>query len=127
MGLHTWFVKSKATYLELEELYEKLENDYTGEFSYGLQFDINVLEKENETEYHDLFRTNKRNPNGTYTSDTLSSLAETLEWIVNPENPVSFKNTVFDADEQEAEYRENAIIKLKEFWEKYPEGLIYFG
>ena len=127
MGLHTWFVKSKAAYLEQEELYERLENDYTGEFSYDLYFDINKIEKENNAEYHDLFRTGKRNPDGTYTSDTLSSLTETLEWISNPENHVSFKNTVFDTDEQEAEYRENAIIKLKEFWEKYPEGLIYFG
>lgn len=127
MGQHTWFVKSKAVYLELEELYKKLENDYTGEFSYDLQIDIDKLDKENGTEYHDLFRTSKRNPDGTYTGDTLNSLAETLEWITNPENLVTFRHTVFDTDAQETKYREKAMVKLQEFWEEYPEGLIYFG
>lgn len=127
MGQHTWFVKNKAAYLEQEELYERLENDYTGEFSYDLNVEINKLEKENKTEYHDLFRTGKRNSDGTYTSDTLSSLAETLEWISNPENLVTFRRTVFDTQMQELKYQEEALIKLLEFWEKYPKGLIYFG
>ena len=126
MGQHTWFVKSKAAYLEQEELYERLENDYTGEFSYDLNVDINKIEKENNAEYHDLFRTSKRNLDGTYTSDTLSSLAETLEWISNPENHVTFRRTVFDTQLVELKYQEEALEKLKEFWEKYPEGLIYF-
>lgn len=127
MGLHTWFVKSKAAYLEQEELYERLENDYTGEFSYDLNVEIDKIEKENETEYHDLFRTGKRNLDGTYTSDTLSSLSETLEWISAPENHVTFRCTVFDTQLQELKYQEEALEKLQEFWEKYPEGLIYFG
>lgn len=122
MGLHTWFVKSKATYLELEELYEKLDNDYTGEFSYNLNVEMNKLEKENETEYHDLFRTGVRNE-----EKILSSLSETLVYILNPENNVSFKHTVFDTQLQELKYQEEALEKLQEFWEKYPEGLIYFG
>lgn len=127
MGQHTWFVKNKAAYLEQEELYERLENDYTGEFSYDLNVEINKLEKENKTEYHDLFRTGKRNSDGTYTSDTLSSLADTLEWISNPDNHVTFRHTVFDTDTQETKYYEKAMVKLREFWEKYPKGLIYFG
>ena len=127
MGLHTWFVKSKAAYLEQEELYEKLDNDYTGEFSYDLNVEINRIEKGNNAEYYDLFRTSKRNEDGTYTSDILSSLAETLEWISDPENLVTFRRTVFDTQLQELKYHEEALEKLKEFWEKYPDGLIYFG
>lgn len=127
MGLHTWFVKSKAAYLEQEELYEKLDNDYTGEFSYDLNVEINRIEKGNNAEYHDLFRTSKRNEDGTYTSDILSSLSETLVYILNPENNVSFKHTVFDTQLQELKYQEEALEKLQEFWEKYPDGLIYFG
>ena len=126
MGQHTWFVKSKAAYLEQEELYERLENDYTGEFSYDLYVDINRIEKENNAEYHDLFRTGKRNSDGTYTSDTLSSLAETLDWINDPENLVTFRRTVFDTQLQKLKYQEEALEKLQEFWEKYPDGLIYF-
>lgn len=40
---------------------------------------------------------------------------------------VSFKNTVFETDEQEKINREYSINKLNEFWDKYPDGVIYFG
>jgi hypothetical protein len=126
MGQHTWFVKSKAIYLELEELYNKLEADYTGEFSYDLQVEIDKLEKENKTEYHDLFRTGERSKDGTYTDVTLDSLVETLKYLLDPENKVSFKRTVFDTQLQELKYQDEALEKLQEFWEKYPNGLIYF-
>lgn len=127
MGQHTWFVKSKAIYLELEELYNKLEADYTGEFSYDLQVEIDKLEEENKTEYHDLFRTGKRSGDGTYTDVTLDSLVETLKYLLDPENKVSFKRTVFDTKKVELKYQDEALEKLQEFWKKYPEGLIYFG
>lgn len=127
MGQHTWFVKSKVVYLEQEELYKKLEADYTGEFSYDLQVEINKLEKENKTEYHDLFRTGKRNEDGTYTDVTLGSLVETLKYLLDPDNKVSFKRTLFDTKEVELKYQDEALEKLQEFWEKYPDGLIYFG
>ena len=127
MGQHTWFVKSKTIYLELEELYNKLEADYTGEFSYDLQVEINKLEEENKTDYHDLFRTGKRSDDGTYTDVTLDSLVETLKYLLDPENKISFKRTVFDTKKVELKYQDEALEKLQEFWKKYPEGLIYFG
>ena len=127
MGQHTWFVKSKTIYLELEELYKKLEADYTGEFSYDLQVEINKLEEENKTDYHDLFRTGKRSDDGTYTDVTLDSLVETLKYLLDPENKISFKRTVFDTKKVELKYQDEALEKLQEFWKKYPEGLIYFG
>lgn len=127
MGQHTWFVKSKAVYLEIGELYKQLEEDYTGEFSYNLQVEIDKLEEENKTEYHDLFRTGRRNEDGTYIDVTLDSLVETLKYLLDPENKVSFKRTIFDTKEVELKYQDEALEKLQEFWKKYPEGLIYFG
>jgi len=122
MGLHTWFVKSKAVYLEQEELYKKLENDtFDNLESYTLGSEVDKLNKSNKAEYHDLFRTGVRNE-----EKILSSLSETLVYILNPENNVSFKHTVFDTQLQELKYQEEALEKLQEFWEKYPEGLIYF-
>jgi len=122
MGQHTWFVKSKAVYLEQEELYKKLENDtFDNLESYTLGSEVDKLDKSNKAEYRDLFRTGVRNE-----EKILSSLSETLVYILNPENNVSFKHTVFDTQLQELKYQEEALEKLQEFWEKYPDGLIYF-
>jgi hypothetical protein len=57
-------------------------------------------------EFHDVFRTG-------YSENLLFSLQESLDYINNPENNC----TVF----------ENTTEKLIEFWNKYPEGAIYFG
>ena len=133
MGQHTWFVKDKELYLKQNELHDKLDLFEEGEIYlddmeiYQINHQIDEIEKENKAEFHDLFRTNKRNPDGTYTDDVILSRKECFEWINKPENRVSFKNTVFDSEEQEQLNREYSINKLNEFWEKYPDGVIYFG
>jgi hypothetical protein len=133
MGQHTWFLKDKELYLKQNELYKKLdsfENDelYLDDLEiYQLNSEIEDIDKENKADYHDLFRTSKRNVDGTYTDDVIFSSKECFEWIDKPENLVSFKNTVFETDEQERVNREYSINKLNEFWDKYPNGVIYFG
>lgn len=133
MGQHTWFLKSKELYLKQNELYEKLDSFEEGEIYlddmevYQLNHQIDEIYKENNTEYHDLFRTSKRNEDNTYTDDVIFSRKECFKWIDKPENLVSFKNTVFDTDKQEKINREYSISKLNEFWDKYPDGVIYFG
>jgi hypothetical protein len=133
MGQHTWFLKSKELYLKQNELYEKLDSFEEGEIYlddmelYQLNHQIDEIDKENDAEYHDLFRTSKRNEDNTYTDDVIFSRKECFEWIDKPKNLVSFKNTVFETDEQEKINREYSISKLNEFWDKYPDGVIYFG
>ena len=133
MGQHTWFAKDKELYIKQNELYDKLDSFEEGDIYlddmeiYQINHQIDEIEKENKAEFHDLFRTNKRNPDGTYTDDVILSRKECFEWISKPENRVSFKSTVFDSEEQEEINREYSINKLNEFWEKYPDGVIYFG
>ena len=133
MGQHTWFLRDKELYLQQNELYKKLdsfENDeiYLDDLElYQLNSEIDQIDKENEADYHDLFRTSKRNVDGTYTDDVIFSSKECFEWIDKPENLVSFKNTMFETDEQERVNRQYSINKLNEFWDKYPNGVIYFG
>ena len=134
MGQHTWFLKSKELYLKQNELYEKLDKFENGEIYLDdlellqLNTEIDEIDEQNDADdYHDLFRTGKCNENKTYTDDVLFSRKECFEWIDKPENFVSFKNTIFETDEQEKINREYSINKLNEFWGKYPDGVIYFG
>lgn len=60
-----------------------------------------------ETEYHDTFRRYN------YSDDKLFSLEETIAYIRNPTN--------------ECEFNDNTFTRLKEFWNKYPDGMIQFG
>lgn len=105
MGMHTWFVKDKKVYKELERLYN------IAETSSEFDSQIDLLYKQNETEYHDLFRTNKREKDGTYCQDIIESKKECDEWIKNN------KETIYYLNEE----------KINEFWDKYPNGLVYFG
>ena len=133
MGQHTWFLKNKELYLKQNELYVKLDSFEEGEIYlddmelHQLNHQIDEIDKENDSEYHDLFRTFKRNEDNTYTDDVIFSRKECFEWIDKSENLVSFKNTKFETDEQEKINREYSIKKLNEFWNKYPNGVIYFG
>jgi hypothetical protein len=133
MGQHTWFAKDRQLYEEMTEMYQKL-NDFEDGLNDLDDYEISKLESKIEsiydsinTDYHDLFRTNKRDSDGEYISDTITSREDCFEWINNPDNLVSFRNTIFDSDEQEMINREKSIEKLNEFWDKYPNGLIYFG
>jgi hypothetical protein len=131
MGQHTWFAKSKSLYLRQMELYEKIDSFDEGLISLSdkvvaqIQQEIDDIDDANEAEYHDLFRTGKRNADRTYTDDVIYSKEECFKWIETPENFVSFG--FFGNDEAEAERREFALKHLNEFWDKYPDGVIYFG
>lgn len=133
MGQHTWFLKSKELYLKQNELYDKLDKFENDEIHLDdlellqINTEIDEIDKQNDAEYHDLFRTGKRNEDDTYTDDVIFSRKECFEWINKPENFVFFKTTIFDTDEQEKINREYSINKLNEFWNKYPDGVIYFG
>lgn len=59
------------------------------------------------TKYHDLFRKYG------YPDHRLYSLEETLEYLDNPTN--------------ECEFNDESIVRLKEFWNEYPDGMIQFG
>lgn len=118
MGQHTWFYKNK----ELRELkitiYEKIE--YEGESltnSELLELEQKLMEigESNETEYNDLFRTHKRNEDGSYTDDVILSKEECFKWLEENKEKVTF----YDYEE--------SLKLLNEFWEKYPDGYIEFG
>ncbi len=133
MGQHTWFLKSRELYWKQKELYEKLDKFENNEIYLDdlellkINTEIDEIDENNDAEYHNLFRTAKRNEDNTYTDDLIFSRKECFEWINKSENFVSFKNTVFDTDEQEKINREYSIKKLNEFWDKYPDGVIEFG
>ena len=120
MGLHTWFYKNKSLYLECENLYKKLDEH---EDEYGnssleeyelLAIDnrINEINAINDADYHDCFRTGKREP-GTreYTLDVIYSKEECDKWIADNTETIYYMN-------KEA---------LDEFWGEHPDGVIDFG
>jgi hypothetical protein len=133
MGIHTWFLKSKELHLKYNALCDKLDaaercDIYLEHDDFiKLEQESEALRQANKTDYHDVFRTNKRNSDGTYTDDVISSREECFEWIEKPENHVHFKHTMFDTDEQEQENKKKAIRQLNQFWDEYPDGIIYFG
>jgi hypothetical protein len=119
MAQHTWFLKSKDLYLKQNELFEKLDKFETNDIYLSdlellqIETEIDEIDEQNDAEYHDLFRTNKRNKDNTYIDEVIFSRRECFEWINNPENLV--------------EKFEYTIDALNEFWDKYPDGVIYFG
>lgn len=133
MGQHTWFQKDKARFVRREELYERLskfEDDmiYPDDIEVSqITEEINEISKENYAEYHDVFRTGKRETDKSYINDVIFSREECFNWINDPINKVSFKNTAFDDARQEKINKKAAIKLLNEFWDKYPNGVIYFG
>ena len=119
MGLHTWFHKNKTTYDKLNKIYQELnkledelgESFFEDERVIKLQEESDKLYDENEAEYHDVFRTNKRNEDGTYSDDVIYSKEETYKWL----------------KENSKEIDERQIERLDKFWEEYPNGVIDFG
>ena len=133
MGQHTWFSKSKALHDKQSELYVKLDSHNDGEIYLDdleriqINYQIEEIDKQNKLDYCDLFRTNKRNEDGTYIDEIITSKKECFEWIENENNFVTFRYTIFDSEEKIKENKEFAIAKLNDFWEKHPNGVIYFG
>jgi len=120
MGLHTWFLKSKELYLKQQILEDTLgfleldDNCCENPEYFKLFQEIDDIEEENEADYHDLFRTNKRNDDGTYINEIFFSKKECFDWINNPKNEVYYQS------------KEDNLKQLNEFWEKYPNGVIFF-
>ncbi len=117
MGQHTWFEKDRTLYEEQEALYKALDAHDNGE-TYLDELDIlainariNEIDELNNAEYHDIFRTNKRNEDGTYTEDVIYSKKECDKWLENNKHSLKEEDKHF----------------LDEFWDKYPDGVIYFG
>ena len=122
MGTHTWFVKSKELYLKAEELIDKLVliescfDKNTQSEILELESEIEYIEKQNESEYHDLFYINKK------VADTIiSSKEECFEFINN--NDIFYARSSFNSDDEAKEYW---LSQLEDYWNKYPNGLIYF-
>lgn len=133
MGQHTWFLKNKELFLKQKELFKKIEDFeenkiYLDDMElYQINYEINQIEEENNSEYHDLFRTSLRNDDGTYTDQIISSRKECLNFINDASNRVSFKRTFLETKEQEEENRKKALERINDFWDKYDNGIIRFG
>jgi hypothetical protein len=118
MGLHTRFHKRKDLYDEQKSLYEKLDKHDAGiEFLddlelYQIQSRADEISDLNDAQCHDLFRTNKRESDGTYTLDILYSKEQCYKWVKENEA------YVYNNDYQDS---------LKRFWDTYPDGVIDFG
>lgn len=118
MGQHTWFCKDQDLFKKEQGLYDKIdahENDkiWLDDLElHQIEHEIDEIHESNKAEYHDLFRTHKRNPDGTYTNDIIHSKEQ---WLNDNKHLVSWND-------------EKVCRKsLNEFWEKYPNGAIYFG
>jgi Zn-finger nucleic acid-binding protein len=121
MGQHTWFHKDQNLLKKEVELYKKVDAHENGEIwlddleLYQIEQELREITINNEADYHDLFRTHKRNVDGTYTDDVIYSKEECDQWLKDNEHLVTWS--------YEKEYRK----LLNEFWEKYPNGAINFG
>lgn len=87
--------------IKTETIYNALSDFYN--FVYT---DVGLFEEINE--YHNLFRIHG------YPEDCLYSLEETLQFIKNYEKTYGFKVEIDESS-------------LREYWEKYPNGMINFG
>jgi Zn-finger nucleic acid-binding protein len=120
MGQHIWFHKDQNLLKKEVELYKKVDAHENGEIwlddleLYQIEQELREITINNEADYHDLFRTHKRNVDGTYTDDVIYSKEECDQWLKDNEHLVTWS--------YEKEYRK----LLNEFWEKYPNGAINF-
>lgn len=118
MGQHTWFIKDKELLKERNSLYDKLEKSDSYE-EWMDEVDYRLIEERIEEidalidcdDFHDCFRTNKRNEDKTYIDEIIWSFEECIQWL---------------KDNKEFVYSLN-MAYVKFFWSKYPNGAIYFG
>jgi hypothetical protein len=118
MGTHTWFVKDGDVQLELWKQ-KSMFTDGTPykEFDeWDEKYKSNRIEEDNK--YLNLFRV-RGNENNWETIDEiyLRSYEETIKFIENPE---------YETVEGDYPWDEGMRL-LKQYWEEYPNGLIYFG
>lgn len=117
MGMHTIFHKDKGLFEEQQEIYRKIDNheiiDIENEelkFLFIRDSEIDILNSADE--YRDAFRTSKRELDGQYTLDIITSKKECFQWL---EDNAKF-NTIFEYSEE----------LLNKFWKEYPKGVINF-
>ena len=133
MGQHTWFYKDQELRAKEVELWKKLDQHDDGTIwlddmeIYQINHEIDEIVKSNGAEFHDLFRTGKRNEDGTYTDDVILSKEQCDKWLKDNSDTVSFRHVYWETEEVEAQHRAAALKSLNEFWEKYPKGCIDFG
>jgi hypothetical protein len=117
MGLHTWFEKDKELFNEVNSLYEKLYKHENYEIFLDeidiihIEVRISEIEELNKTDFHDCFRNVKRNKDGSYTDDIIYSEEECMKYLIYNKEFIQSVNR----------------RRLWEFWDKYPNGVIYFG
>lgn len=116
MGQHTWFEKDRDLFKRQLELNKKLDAFENNEIVLSesdidsIKLELDEIEEKNSTNYHNCFRTNKRNPDGSYLDDVIYSKQECDVWL--DENNLS----VYYLNEE----------LVNKFWEEYPNGVIYF-
>lgn len=103
MGCHTWFFKSA------KEL-QSLETEDDDEIIYREWEELHV------DEFHDLFRYNRINPDGTYSDIKLLSKDETLQFLIDEDDYIQYDRP-----------KHKVLNTIYAFWEHYPDGLIEFG
>jgi hypothetical protein len=113
MGQHTFFYKDREKCKEMLHLHRTIEQaeknliTLTEDDICKIENRLSELE-DNESEFCDAFRTNKRNADGTYFEHYIFSKEECIKWI--EEN----KDSIWYFDK---EY-------FNQFWEKYPYGAV---
>jgi len=69
---------------------------------------------------HDTFRVDD------YPEIKLFSLQETLDFLEKNDDKIRYTSSIFDKTDREV-LKQRAIERLKDFWEKNPDGMIDFG
>lgn len=115
MGNHTWFGASAQKYHRRMEIYQLMEehdngNRYLDDY-HALKYEADELYDTSRTEYHNVFRAI------VHSEDIFTSYEQTLQWLLEHDHLVMYPK----GD------KKSALKKLREFWEKYPEGIIYFN
>jgi len=118
MGTHTWFVKDRDVQLELRKQSSMFTDDtpYKEFREWNERYKSNRIEEDNK--YLNLFRV-RGNEKNWETIDEIyfCSYEETIKFIEDPE---------YETVEGDYPWDEGMRL-LKQYWEEYPNGLIYFG
>lgn len=77
-------------------------------------------------QFHNIFRTWKRDADGHDTSDIISSKEECFKWLEDNAYFVSYKQNCWETSDVEAKRKAVCFDKLNKFWNEYPEGCISF-
>ena len=117
MGTHTWFVKDGDVHVGYLRDRDKMNSDTTAIEAY-LEW-RKIYHGDNKAdEYLNLFRVRANEKNWESIDEIcLRSYEETLKFIENPE---------YETVEGDYPWDEGMRL-LKQYWEEYPNGLIYFG